>query len=120
VEESIPSPIQPLIDAYLRALEPLGSHFYGIYLFGSIAFGAFEELESDIDVVALTHGEWTSPELAQLKALHTRLIRTHPLGKRLEVLYLPLGNLGKCNREIAPYPIIHSGKFTPAGYGDLN
>src|SRR6266566_695712 len=56
VEEFIPTSIQPLIDAYLHALEPLRSHFYGIYIYGSIAFGAFEELESDIDILALTHG----------------------------------------------------------------
>lgn len=120
MEEFIPTPIQPLIDAYLHALEPLRSHFYGIYIFGSIAFGAFEELESDIDIVALTHGEWTTPELAQLNALHIQLIGTHQLARRLEVLYIPLRNLGKRNREIAPYPTIRYGKFSPAGYGDLN
>jgi Domain of unknown function (DUF4111) len=120
VEEFIPTSIQPLIDAYLEALEPLRAHFYGIYIFGSIAFGAFEELESDIDIVALTHGEWSILELAQLDALHTQLIGTHQLARRLEVLYFPLRNLGKRNREIAPYPTIQHGEFSPAGYGDLN
>ena len=120
MEEFIPTPIQPLIDAYLHALEPLRSHFYGIYIFGSIALGAFEELESDIDIIALTHGEWTTPELAQLNALHTQLIGTHQLARRLEVLYIPSRNLGKRNREIAPYPIIRYDQFSPAGYGDLN
>jgi hypothetical protein len=120
VEEFIPPSIHPLIDAYLHALEPLRSHFYGIYIFGSIALGAFEVLASDIDIVALTQGEWTTPELAQLKALHTQLIHTHQLGKRLEVLYIPLRNLGKRDREIAPYPTIQYGKFSPAGYADLN
>jgi hypothetical protein len=118
--EFIPTSIQPLIDAYLQGLEPLRSHFYGIYIFGSIAFGAFEELESDIDLIALTHGEWTTQDLAQLQALHTQLMWTHQLGKRLEVLYIPLSNLGKRNGEIAPYPSFHSEKFSPAGYSDLN
>ncbi len=120
METFIPTPIQPLIDAYLHALEPLRSHFHGIYIFGSIALGAFEELESDIDIVALTQGEWTTPKLVQLRALHTQLMRSHQLGKRLEVLYIPLHNLGKVNGELAPYPTFHSGKFSPAGYGDLN
>jgi len=120
MEEFIPTPIQPLIGAYLHALEPLRSHLYGIYIYGSIALGAFEELESDIDMVVLTHREWTTPDLAQLKALHTQLIRTHQLDKRLEVLYIPLGNLGKRDREIAPYPTIQFGKFSPAAYCDLN
>jgi glycosyltransferase involved in cell wall biosynthesis len=119
-EEFIPTSIQPLIDAYLHALEPLRSHFYGIYLQGSIAFGAFEELGSDIDIVALTHGEWTTQELAQLNALHTKLIEAHQRGNRLDVLYVPLRNLGKCNRKIAPYPTFQGGNFSPARYGDLN
>jgi hypothetical protein len=120
VEKFIPTPVQPLIDAYLQALEPLRSHFYGIYIFGSIAFGAFEEPESDIDIVALTHGEWTALELAQLNALHTQLIGTHQLARRLEVLYIPLPYLGKCDREIAPYPTILHEEFSPAGYSNLN
>ena len=120
MEECIPTPIQPLIDAYLHAFEPLRSHFYGIYIFGSIAFGAFEERESDIDIIALTHGGWTTPELAQLNALHTQLIGTHQLARRLEVLYIPFRDLGKHDREIAPYPTILHGEFSPAGYADLN
>lgn len=120
MEESIPTPVQLLIDAYLYVLEPLRSHFYGIYLYGSIAFGAFEELESDIDIIALTHREWTIPELEQLKALHTQLIETHQLARRLEVLYVPLHNLGKLDKEMAPYPAIRHAAFSPAGYGNLN
>ena len=53
MEAFIPVSIQPLIDAYLRALEPLRTHFYGIYIAGSIALDAFEELASDIDIIAL-------------------------------------------------------------------
>ena len=120
MEECIPTPVQPLIDAYLHALEPWRSHLYGIYIYGSIAFGAFEELESDIDIVALTHGEWTTSELAQLNALHTQLIGTHQLAGRLEVLYIPLQYLGKCDREIAPYPNVRHGEFFPTGYSNLN
>ena len=56
MEEYIPTSIQPLIDEYLHGLEPLGSHFYGIYIFGSVALGGFETLESDIDILVLTRG----------------------------------------------------------------
>jgi hypothetical protein len=120
VEAYIPPPIQPLIDAYLKALELLRAHFYGIYIYGSIALGAFEELESDIDIIALTQGEWTPIELKQLEALHARLIKDCQFGKRLEVLYVPFTDLGKSNREIAPYPTVHDRKFSPARHGDLN
>jgi hypothetical protein len=125
MEAVIPVSIQPLIDAYLRALEPLRAHFYGIYISGSIALGAFEELESDIDIIALTQGEWSSLKLKQLNALHTHLIKSYPLGKRLEVCYEPLHYLGvvhpdKQNGAIAPYPAAHDGRFSPATHAGLN
>ena len=120
MEELIPTPIQSLIDAYLQALEPWCAHFYGIYIYGSIALGGFEELESDIDILALTHGKLAISELAQLKAFHTQLLRTYQLAKRLEVLYIPLCNLAKSDREITPYPTFQFGKFSPARYAELN
>lgn len=119
---TIPPVLQPLIDAYLRALEPLRAHFYGIYIYGSIALGAFEEEKSDIDILALTQGEWSARELAQLEDLHRQLLSTQPFGGRLEAQYLPGGYLGKSRRDsaIAPYPSVHDQRFSPAGFGDLN
>ncbi|HKV57882.1 MAG TPA: aminoglycoside adenylyltransferase domain-containing protein [Ktedonobacteraceae bacterium] len=118
----IPPLIQPLLDAYLHALEPLRDHFYGIYIYGSIALGAFEERESDIDIIALTQGEWSSLELKQLKALHVQLNKEYPLGKRVEALYVPLRYLGVAHpgKAIASYPAAHDGKFSPAARGGLN
>ena len=118
----IPPLIQPLLDAYIHALEPFSGHFYGIYIYGSIALGAFEEQESDIDIVALTQGEWSSLELKQLKALHARLNREYPLGRRLEVLYVPLRCLGVTHpgKAAVSYPAAHDGKFSPAARGGLN
>lgn len=117
---NLPLAVQPLIAAYLVALEPLQARFYGIYIYGSLALDAFDEHKSDIDVVALTHGELSAPELAQLAAIHSQLGQKQPLGKRFEVTYLPLANLGKYNTEIAPYPHFADGKFALATYGDLN
>ena len=116
----IPPLIQPLLDAYLHALEPLRYHFYGIYLYGSIALGAFEEWESDIDIVALTEEEWTAQELGQLATIHRRLGKEHPLGKRLEPMYVLLRDIGKYNAQISLYPYASKGKLHPAGHFDLN
>ena len=118
----IPPLIQPLLDAYIHALEPFSDHFYGIYIYGSIALAAFEERESDIDIIALTQGEWSSLELKQLKALHARLNEEYPLGKRLEVLYVPLRYLGVAHpgKAVASYPAAHDGEFSPDARGGLN
>lgn len=117
---SIPPLIQPLLDAYLHALEPLLDHFYGIYIYGSIALGAFEERESDIDIVVLTRGEWTAQELGQLGRTHKRLVKEFTLGERLAPIYVPLEDIGKLNVDIAPYPYASDGKFHAAGHFDLN
>jgi predicted nucleotidyltransferase len=116
----IPTLIQPLLDAYLHALEPFHTHFYGIYIYGSIALGAFEEQESDIDMVALTQGDWTSQELGQLERIHEKLVKEYALGKRLAPMYVALSDIGKANIEIAPYPYASDGTFHAAGYFDLN
>lgn len=119
---SIPPIIQPLLDAYLYALEPLHNHFYGIYIYGSIALGAFEELESDIDIIALTQGEWSPLELEQLEAIHAQLNKEYPFGRRLEVLYAPFRYLGLVHpgKAVVAYPAAQNGKFSPAARGGLN
>jgi Domain of unknown function (DUF4111) len=125
METSVPVAIQPLIAAYLHALGPLHTHFYGMYIYGSIALGAFEELASDIDIIALTLGEWSSLELKQLKALHRYLTKAYPLGKHLEVFYVPSCYLGvmhpsKQNGAVVSYPAAHEGTFSLAMHGSLN
>jgi hypothetical protein len=121
MEVQLPLSVQPFINAYLDAIQALRTHFYGIYIFGSLALGAFEEQKSDIDILALIQGEWTGHQLAQLKHIHTQLIQMYPLGKRLEVLYVPLHDLGKSDTDVAPYPYCgRKGKFHAAGYYGLN
>lgn len=116
----IPPLIQPLLDAYLQALEPLHDHIYSIYIYGSIALGAFEELESDIDIVVLTQGKWTAQELGQLRLIHKRLMKEYAQGKRLAPMYVPLEDIGKLNAAKAPYPYASDGMFHAAGHFDLN
>ena len=122
MDSRITSLVQPLLEAYLEALEPLRDHFYGIYIYGSIALKAFEEMESDIDIMALTQGEWSASELQQLEAVHARLNRGFAFGRRMEVLYAPVRYLGMAHpgKTVAVYPSAHDGKFSPDARGGLN
>ena len=125
MDTRIPASLHPLLDAYLHGLEPFSQHLAGLYLYGSIALGAFEEPASDIDVVALTKGEWSPPELKRLAALHKHLSDTYPFGKRLEVYYIPTRYLGVLHPDqqqsgLAPYPTARDGTFSPATLEGLN
>jgi hypothetical protein len=125
METRLPPATQPLIEAYMQALEPLRQHVYGVYVYGSIALLAFEELESDIDLLVVTQGEWSPPELKQLRALHRQLLKAYPLGKRLEVYYVPFDYLGILQTDaridtLVPYPVVRDGKFWLAAREGLN
>ncbi|GHO89311.1 nucleotidyltransferase domain-containing protein [Dictyobacter formicarum] len=117
---AIPQTLQPLLELYLQALEQVQDHIYGLYVCGSIALGAFEELTSDIDIVVLTVKEWSAADLETLAEAHRSLLQEQPLARRLEVAYMPLQALGKARQEVEPYPHFQNGVFTPARYGDQN
>src|SRR5690242_9231278 len=114
VEMAIPNSVQILLDAYLGALEPLHGSLFGVYIYGSLALGAFDKRLSDIDLVALTNAPLTAPELDTLATIHARLNRANPLGKRLQVSYLPLRDLGKGGSAVVPYPYAADGTFHAA------
>lgn len=125
MDTRIPALLHPLLDAYLHRLEPFSPHISGIYLYGSLALGAFEEPASDIDVVALTEGEWSPLELKHLATLHKHLSSASPFGKRLEVYYIPARYLGVLHPDqqqggLTPYPAAHDGRFSPTTYEGLN
>jgi predicted nucleotidyltransferase len=120
LENRLPRTLQPLITTYLEEVKLLDYKFYGIYIYGSIALGAFRETDSDIDIVALTLGEWTADELNRLENVHRQLAKKDPLARRLEIIYLPHHALEKQSEQIPPYPRFRDGKFLPASHGDFN
>lgn len=120
LSERIPPALRPLLEHYRAALTTLPIRFPGVYLYGSVALGAFDEQSSDIDLVAFTAGTWTPAALAQLAALHRQLTAAFPLGGRVEAMYVPFADRGQGKTGIAPYPYTAAGEFHPAGHFDLN
>lgn len=120
-----PAAVQSVLQAYLDALDAAGldSQIFGIYLYGSIPLGGFDERYSDIDVIALTHADLAPAELDGLQSIHERLAEgssSDGLGKRLDAMYVPLRDLGKRNSEVEPYPYAAAGEFHRSGHFDLN
>ena len=48
----------------------LGSSFVGLYLGGSLALGAFDPKNSDIDFICVTAGDLSSEAIAALDKMH--------------------------------------------------
>ncbi|MBK9926339.1 MAG: DUF4111 domain-containing protein [Anaerolineales bacterium] len=69
--------------------EILQNNFIGMYLFGSLANGDFDEY-SDIDVLVVTETDINNETFNALKAMHERIIKLDsPWAIQLEVSYIP-------------------------------
>jgi len=67
----------------------LQDQFVGMYLFGSLANGDFDE-HSDIDVLVVTDTNISSDSFGALKEMHERIIKLDsPWAIQLEVSYIP-------------------------------
>jgi predicted nucleotidyltransferase len=69
--------------------EILQDQFTGMYLFGSLANGDFDQ-HSDIDVLVLTNDEISETKFSALKEMHDRIAKIDsPWAIQLEVSYIP-------------------------------
>lgn len=74
----------------------LGERLTGLYVFGSLATGAFEPGRSDIDLLAAVATDLTADEFAGLDRLHHDVVQSHPAWlERIEVGYLAVDRLRK-------------------------
>jgi len=83
--------------------EILQDHFVGMYLFGSLANGDFDE-HSDIDVLVVTDSKISSDVFSALKEMHERIAKVDsPWAIQLEVSYIPQNAL----RRFDPVDNLH-------------
>jgi predicted nucleotidyltransferase len=111
VSESAPLRVLPaaaelIVDTVRDAITATtGPDLVGLYLYGSLATGDFDERISDIDLLAVLSIE-ISPELAaRLERVHDQLAEDNPSWRgRIEVVYVSA--LGLANLRVVP-PRIH-------------
>jgi predicted nucleotidyltransferase len=90
----------------------LGSHFVGMYLYGSLAGGDFNPESSDIDFVVVTDGELPEETVNALAALHTHLASSGlKWAAKLEGAYIPRRTFRRQQPDAAPCPQINEGRF---------
>ena len=96
----------------------LDGKIVGVYVYGSIALGAFHIETSDVDFVAVLNDSVNEAEKQQLVELHKKMSES-TLGKRMDGMYIPLADLGKYNHEINEYVYCADGK-ADIGHWDIN
>lgn len=96
----------------------LADDLVGVYVYGSIAYGAFRPGVSDVDVAVVHRAQLTQPQRQRLEGLHRWLPRRHPSAGRLDVSYAPLRLIGAYGD--ATLAGFRDGRFRPYGGGDVN
>jgi hypothetical protein len=116
----IPQPVQLLLNEYIGLVNAaLPGLLSGFYLHGSLALGAFNFGQSDIDFVAITTRRCTTSDIDALRAIHRTLTERYPRIP-LEGSYLEQRNLGQLEDTMPALPYIHDGIFHPSGHHDIN
>jgi predicted nucleotidyltransferase len=69
----------------------LGNNLVGLYVYGSLVWGDFDESVSDIDLLAAVKNPINQEEFEKLSQMHQDLIKNHPeWDDRIELQYLSL------------------------------
>ncbi|MGO0060847.1 aminoglycoside adenylyltransferase domain-containing protein [Brevibacillus fluminis] len=121
MKNELPKSISHVVQTYAEQLrELLPQKLVGVYLYGSISLGGYEEGKSDIDFVAILTMELATAECLAIGELHRKLTDELPLAAKLDGVYVTEADVGKTNAELRPYPYCAEGVFHASGHWDLN
>ncbi|MBX0351518.1 nucleotidyltransferase domain-containing protein [Bacillus toyonensis] len=120
IKQALPAEVKQLMEQYIVGLKEifLDGKIVGVYVYGSIALGAFHIETSDVDFVAVLNDSVNEAEKQQIVELHKKMSES-TLGKRMDGMYIPLADLGKYNHEINEYVYCADGK-ADIGHWDIN
>lgn len=120
IKHALPEEVKQLMEQYIVELKGIFSDekIVGVYIYGSIALGAFHIETSDVDFVTVISDSVNEAEKQQIIELHKKISKS-TLGKRMDGMYIPLADLGKYNHEINEYVYCADGK-ADIGHWDIN
>ncbi|MCA0454777.1 MAG: DUF4111 domain-containing protein [Chloroflexi bacterium] len=104
--------VQALVRELLTGMQRiLGGKLVGVYVFGSLVMGDFDETVSDIDLLAALESDLNPTDFAALDQLHNEWAAAHPeWAGRLEIAYLSRHGLQTFRNESTPMGIISPGE----------
>lgn len=110
----LPTPypaVNALLQTLLKEVEMvLGEHLIGMYLFGSLATGDFDQ-DSDVDVAVISDVDIGDAVFIELRRMHERITQINsPWANQLEVSYLSLKQLFRYDPVNARHPQLQRDK----------
>ncbi|MEO1289651.1 MAG: aminoglycoside adenylyltransferase domain-containing protein [Chloroflexota bacterium] len=90
----------------------------GLYIYGSLALGAYQAGKSDIDFVATFNHPCTEDDFKILQQIHSEIRIGYPQAA-LDGCYIQVNDLGNSPDEVTPYPYF-DGESLQVGHYDLN
>jgi predicted nucleotidyltransferase len=89
----------------------LGDRLIGLYLYGSLVTGDFDDASSDFDLLAATATDISEAEFKALKSMHEGIELNYPEWKnRIEIAYLSLDALKTFKTKTSRLAIISGGE----------
>jgi predicted nucleotidyltransferase len=100
-----------LDDSIPQMQQILAGKLVGLYLYGSLVTGDFDDGISDIDLLVAMSGDMAEAEFHALKKMHDDLITKYPAwDNRIEIAYLSLHGLKTFKTETSKLGIISPGE----------
>lgn len=98
-----------MLDEYLsRVQRELPGLLAGFYVYGSVAYGAWDEHSSDVDCLALVTRHCTTDDVSLLREIHRQLTAAWPR-QGLDVSYVRWADRGLRGSAAPPHPFHHDG-----------
>jgi predicted nucleotidyltransferase len=111
--------ISDFIELFKNTLLKKCGNIVGIYLFGSLTYGGFDEKSSDIDLIIITKTLLNKDELEDIKNIHKKFNEMNlKWAKRFEVSYTPICMLSEKTIPILPRPYYNEIFYDEATYGN--
>ena len=106
------------LNAYVAGLrEVFDDELAGVYLCGSVAWGAYDPAVNDVDVAVLHRPDLSGEQRRALARLHEDLENHYAAAARLDISFVLLRLVGTYGDDNLPY--YREGRFHPVG-GDVN
>lgn len=91
--------------------EALGGNLVGVYLYGSLIWGDFNENVSDIDLLVVTENFLNQNEFVALNAIHDNLVKRHVnWNDRIEIAYIAKKSLKTFKSSKSSIAVISPGE----------